>query len=68
MALNNSQKVAVMVFLVALFAAVMCSNALVNGSGALFAIFLIEFIACLLWLVYLRRADLRENTWCEARR
>ena len=65
---SNTQAWAVMVFLVAVIAAFLSGQALVNDAGALFAMFVIEFLACLLWLVYLRRADLRQNTWCEARR
>lgn len=65
---GNTRAWAVAVFVCALIAAFMCSQAFATGTAGLIALFLIEFIACLLGLVYLRREDLREHTWCEARR
>ena len=39
-----------------------------EGSGMAVAVLILEWIICLLWLVYLRRADHRATYWCEARR
>lgn len=46
-----------------------CFPKAMNGdSGFALAVLIIEWMICLLWLVYLRRADLRDRVWCEARR
>lgn len=43
-------------------------KAATEGTGIALAVLILEWIICLLWLVYLRRAEQRATFWCEARR
>lgn len=69
--MTRNQQWAVVPFLLALWAGFGLGQALSSSvpiSGLASVVFLIEVIACLLWLLYLRGKEQRENTWCEARR
>ena len=66
--MTRNQEWALVPLLGVLMVAFAFPKALTDGTGMALAVLILEWVICLLWLLYLRRADLRQNTWCEARR
>ena len=65
---NRHEAWALVPFLSALVLALVFPKALVGGNAIPLAVLFLEWVICLLWLVYLRRAHHRATFWCEARR